>query len=216
MGMSDQYDDGRYDSGRTEPPVGRYYPDGILMPSDPSHDSGYTELAGGWCIPNSQMTGWPFGPRSLPITAVRGGIKYPTPQKETPMTRMTKAQIENELRLNTELMDTLRRSRAFLQEQAKSAIPAEPPSIFTMFTVAVRFKMRGKRYQFLILRAGGTYWTTGKDKNASFPSWEALCAWLEGPDVYDHSPVEILQGAGKVVSFESGRIESESTGQVPF
>lgn len=165
MGMSDQYDDGRYD------PV--------------------------------------FG-HGFHITAVRGGIKYPTPIKEThmPEPRMTKSQIANELRLNAELQETLRKRRVQLQKQARQAIPAEPQDPFVMFSVSVKFKMHGPSYHFLILKSGGHYWTTGTKKDQQvFSSWETLCEWLEGPEVYSHSDLVILKSAGKVVSFTSGAIE---------
>ena len=131
--------------------------------------------------------------------------------------RLTKAQIEHELRLNTELINTLQRSKVFLQKQLATALPAEPPSSNTMFTVSVRFAMRGKRYQFLILRSGGRYWTTGSGaEHKRFDSWEQLCQWLEGPSVYDHTNIEILKGAGRVVSFDTGTIVDEDKQQAPF
>jgi hypothetical protein len=148
----------------------------------------------------------------LPITAPRGGIKYPKPKGHTMPERLTKAQIEQELRVNDELINTLRRSRAFLQKQLATALPAEPPSNCTMFTVSVRFKMRGKRYQFLILRSGGRYWTTGTGADHKrFESWQKLCEWLESPDVYDHSDIEVLKGSGQQVSFDTGTLVSERT-----
>lgn len=121
--------------------------------------------------------------------------------------RMTKAQIEHELRINTELMTSLRTRRNQLKKAAATAIPAEPAG-HTMFTVSVRYSMHGKRYQFLILRHGKDYFTTGtKAEHQHFSSWAALCDWLEGPDIYDHTDLEILRSAGKVVSFDSGAIE---------
>lgn len=192
MGMSDQYDDGRYDSPSPRIEHGRYYPDGILSPE--------------------------LHPRyGLPIQAVRGGIKYPTPKGPTMPERLTKAQIAHELEVNTGLMSALRTRRNQLKKQMQTALPAEPPN-HTMFTVSVRFKMRGQRYQFLILKSAGHYWTTGTKKDQQvFSSWEALCEWLEGPDVYDHSDLEILQSSGKAVSFTSGAIERmDPAGEPPF
>jgi hypothetical protein len=130
---------------------------------------------------------------------------------------MTKAQIAQELATNAELMKALRARRHDLQKQAASALPAEPPSSCTMFAVSVMFKMRGQRYTFLILRSGGRYWTTGtKEGQMVFSSWDALCEWLEGPDVYDHSDIEVLKGAGMQVSFDTGTLVSEDTKQAPF
>lgn len=153
----------------------------------------------------------------LPIQAVRGGIQYPKPKGPTMPERLTKAQIEHELRLNDQLLKELRSRRQDLQRQAQTALPAEPPN-YTMFTVSVRFKMRGQRYQFLILRSGKKYFTTGtKVEHRMFDSWEKLCEWLEGPDVYDHSDLEILQSSGKAVSFTSGAIERmDPIGEPPF
>lgn len=154
----------------------------------------------------------------LPITAVRGGIKYPTPTKETHMPeRMTKSQIEHELRVNDELIKQLRVRRQDLQRQAATAIPAEPPSNCTMFSVDVQFKFRGKRYQFLVLRSGSKYFTTGSGpEHKKFENWAALCAWLEGPDVYTHSDLEVLKSGGTAVSFESGGLVTLSPDPVPF
>lgn len=181
MGMSDQYDDGRYDSR----------PGVIVSP------------------------GWPFNNLDCLLTPIRGGMKYPKP-KGTPMERQTKAQIAHELRLNAELQDQLRKRRIELEKDMKTAIPVEPHT-FTMFSVDVKFSMRGKSYQFLILRAGTKYFTTGStDKSAVFESWEALVNWLEGPDVYAHSDLEILQSAGKVVSFDTGAIEKIIGSEPPF
>lgn len=130
--------------------------------------------------------------------------------------RLTKAQIAHELRTNNELMNALRYRRGQLQQMAKKALPAEPPSSCTMFTVSARFTMRGKRYQFLILRSGGHYWTTGTRQDQQvFSSWETLCEWLEGPDVYDHSDIEVLKGAGMQVSFDTGELVSEDTAGLP-
>ena len=187
---------------------------------------GVIELPGGWRVPPDQAPELRdqhrISPelafvRAHPFTVQRGGIKYPTPTKETHMPeRLTKAQIEHELRLNTELINTLQRSKVFLQKQLATALPAEPPSSNTMFTVSVRFAMRGKRYQFLILRTERGYYTTGKDSHGYFPDWRALCQWLEGPDVYSHTALEILKSSGKGLSFETGRIENLDTGQAPF
>lgn len=174
-----------------------YYTDGILSPG-----FGYDP-------------GFGYG---LPLTAPRGGIKYPTPTKETHMPeRQTKAQIDQELQLNRTLIEKLRERQVELLAQQKVALPAEPPSSCTMFTVSVRFKMRGRRYQFLILRSGGRYWTTGTSPgHKRFDSWEKLCNWLEGPEVYDHTNIEILTGSGQVVDFNTGTIVSEDNQTPPY
>lgn len=138
-----------------------------------------------------------------------------TPPERTIMARMTKAQIEHELRINSQLTNTLRQRRLELQRQAKDAIPAEPHT-FTMFSVDVKYKMHGKSYQFLILRTPRGYYTTGQDKHGYFPTWEKFCEWLEGPDVYSHSDLEILKSADKVVSFGSGAIERIDKAEAPF
>ena len=173
-----------------------YYPDGILQPD----------------------LSWMLEGLAQGFRCDRGGIKYPTPKKETHMPeRQTKAQIQQELELNRNLIQQLRERQEDLLAAQKVALPAEPPSSNTMFTVSVRFTMRGKRYQFLILRSGGRYWTTGSGaEHKRFDSWEQLCQWLEGPSVYDHTNIEILKGAGRVVSFDTGTIVDEDKQQVPF
>lgn len=205
MGMSDQYDDGRYDSDVANAAAERLSRPGVIV------------SPGGWCTPADQMPGWPFNDLGRLLTPVRGGMKYPAhPQKGTTMPRMTKAQVEHELRINAELQEELRRRRVELQRQAKTALPVEPHT-FSMFTIDVKFKMRGKSYQFLVLRTAGGYFTTGNAKHGYFPTWEKFCEWLEGPDVYNHSDLEILQSSGKAVSFTSGAIERmDPAGEPPF
>lgn len=131
--------------------------------------------------------------------------------------RLTKAQIKHELEVNEQLRRTLAQRRRQLQQLDLTAFPVEPPNNCTMFTVDVKFQFRGKRYQFLILRSGGKYFTTGTSPtHQKFETWEDLCKWLEGDDVYSHSNLEVLKSAGVVVSFESGGLETIPTEDVPF
>jgi hypothetical protein len=173
------------------------------------------ELERGGTIDFLEDPGFGYG---LPITAVRGGIKYPAIKKETHMPeRQTKAQLQQELELNRNLIQTLRKRQEDLLAAQKVALPAEPPSSYTMFTVGVRFTMRGKRYQFLVLRSGRQYWTTGTGaEHKRFDSWEKLCEWLEGPTVYDHTNIEILTGSGQVVDFNTGTIVPEDNQTPPY
>lgn len=175
--MKDQYDDGRYDGAVTESPGGwrtpdsqrpewpfdRYYPDGILAPPPRlAHTSiGY-----------------------LPITARRGGIKYPT-QKENTVT--TPRDPEAELKVLNELRDELNARAAKLRKEIRDRVP-EPGPESDAFAIDVKFSTRGKPYRFLLLRTPGGWYTTGRaPENSFFPTWAALVAWLEGPDVAWHS-----------------------------
>lgn len=173
---------------------------------------GYLEMPGGWCIPADQIfEGW--GPLTAPQ-----GIMHPPTKKETHMPeRQTKAQIQHELEMNRSLIQQLRERQQDLLRAQKVALPAEPPSSYTMFTVSLRFKMRGQRYQFLILRSAGHYFTTGTKKDQQvFSSWDSLCEWLEGPEVYDHTNIEILTGSGQVVDFNTGTIVAEDNQTPPY
>lgn len=187
MSMADQYDDGRYDGAETE-------------------------------VYNAKTDQWlPAGDPRLPKPKRSNGWnQVNTRQKATTMPkRLTKAQIDHELRVNDQLIKELRNRRQDLQRQAQTALPAEPPNC-TMFKVRVQFKRGGRLYEYLILKSGGHYWTTGtKQDQQVFSSWETLCEWLEGPDVYSHSDIHILQNTGRVVSFTSGSIESTDE-QAPF
>jgi hypothetical protein len=142
----------------------------------------------------------------------------PKPKNETHMPeRQTKAQLEHELNLNRQLIQQLRERQQELLAKQKVALPAEPPSSYTMFTVSVRFNMRGRHYTFLILRSGGKYWTTGSGaEHKRFDSWEQLCQWLEGPKVYSHTNIEMLTGSGQVVDFNTGTIVAEDNQTPPY
>jgi hypothetical protein len=187
--MADQYDDGRYDSG-------------------------YTELAGGWRIPDSQMTGWPFGPRGilqperragpthamssigyLPITAVRGGIKYPTKGTTVPSLNSQLAALKNK-------QTNLAAEIANLEAKVKAQRPKAPPSHQNRWAIDVRFREGGMLYTFLILRAGGKFYTTGTGDDKVFFGWDELLHWLDGmvqhsamiPLVCDYEVPAALEG----------------------
>lgn len=109
--------------------------------------------------------------------------------------RLTKAQIEQELTLNRQLIQQLRARQDDLIAARNTALPAEPPADMYGDTLAVdvRFSTRGKPYRFLLLRTPNGWYTTGLHKaNNYFPTWEALAGWLTGPDVAWHSAMIAL------------------------
>lgn len=167
MGMSDQYDDGRYDGGDV-------------------HNAMIERMA-------ATSIGY------VPITARRGGIKYPTskgtpvattPKKLTPKQKVRK--LEAELDSNLTLQQTLAQEEGRLRADIrKYDIPDEPPARHDMFRVAVQFSARGPQYSYLLTRSGGRWFTTGtKEEHKVFPSWAALCEWLNG--TYWHSRLDVL------------------------
>lgn len=165
---------------------------------------GYTELAGGWCVPDSQMTGWPFGPRLpsrhypdgilepppgfdyrvdspprgmaytsiglVPITAVRGGIKYP---KGSPVAKTLNQQLAT---LRQEQLALAQRINVI--ERKVKARRTPPPGDQNAWTIDVRFEQDGKLYNYLILRTNGMYYTTGV-QDSFFRTWAGLLEWLD-------------------------------------
>ena len=178
---------------------------------------GYTELAGGWCIPDSQMTGWPLGPRLpsrhypdgilepppgfdyrvgpnesdlarladehgfahtsigyVPITAPRGGIKYPT-SKGTTM-----PSLNHQLTALKNKQANLAAEIANLERKVKASRATPPPADQNTWTIDVRFNPNGGLYNYLILRHGGVFYTTGTGTDGKFFTWGSLLDWLDG------------------------------------
>ena len=161
--------------------------------ADQYDDGGYTELAGGWCVPDSQMTGWPFGPRLpsrhysdgiladehgfahtsigyVPITARRGGIKYPTKGSAMPSMNHQLTALKNK-------QENLAAEIANLERKIKARRTA-PPATQSAWTIDVRFIPGGKLYRYLIVRVDGSFYTTGVE-NSAFTSWNDLLEWLD-------------------------------------
>lgn len=163
---------------------------------------GHTELPGGWCIPDDQMTGWPFNrsvtaiPPDFPfnnldrlLTPIRGGMKYPTQKGADVPKKLTAAQ---ELKLAEETRDLLDQKIEELREQAKrEAIPPAPrESLGEAFSIHVKFggTPRARSYRYLILRTPTGWYTTGLNREDSFfASWNALVKWLRQDSVAWHS-----------------------------
>jgi hypothetical protein len=186
MSMADQYDDGRYD--------------GDMNP-------GYIEMPGGWCVPAEQAPE-PFFPG-----ATRGGIKYPTPTKETHVGLTPKQKVrklEAELDSNLTLQKTLREEEVKLRNDIRRAdIPNQPPrDVGDMFRVVVQFTPRGPHYTYLLMRNANRWYTTGvSEEQKRFDSWTALAGWLNSTNW--HSDLQLLDEVGK--SFPT-----KHAGEVPF
>jgi hypothetical protein len=170
MSMADQYDDGRYDS---------------------RDEFGHVVLPGGWHVPASQMTGWPFGPRrldpgpghplGLPIHAPRGGIKYQQKGK-TPVAKTLEQQLtdlKRQHKATHENLGYLAERIAELDKKVK-ARRTPPDSKQFAWSIDVRFTPDGKLYQYLILRAGEVFYTTGTGLDGKFYTWGTLLEWLDG------------------------------------
>lgn len=178
--------------------------------ADQYDDGGYTELAGGWCVPDSQMTGWPFGPRLpsrhypdgiladehgfahtsigyVPITARRGGIKYPTPVK---LKGTAMSSLNSQLTTLKNKQENLAAEIANLERKIKTRRTA-PPLIQSAWTIDVRFTTDGKLYRYLIVRVAGRFYTTGTGDDGVFTSWTDLLDWLDGMN--EHSALVPLR-----------------------
>lgn len=120
----------------------------------------------------------------LPITAPRGGIKYPTPVKlkGTPVAKTLNQQLADLVRQHTEMGDTIEVLRRKVKTQRKS-----PPTGQSMWSIDVRFTSNGTAYKYLILRHGARYYSTGTGEDRVFYSWDSLLGWLDG--VSAHGPL---------------------------
>jgi hypothetical protein len=181
MGMSDQYNDGRYDALPDEDDFADtsigYVPvtaprGGIKYPPPPERNCVISP--GGWHTPVSQLTGWPF----------RGTLHYhPTKeenmQKSTPQEQLQKA-IEAQSKIG-QVIDSLK-------AQIAAEIPPTPrASLGEAFSVTVKFQRPGKSYRFLILRTERGWFTTGTANTGHFRTWKELVEWLHGGDLAWHS-----------------------------
>jgi len=68
----------------------------------------------------------------------------------------------------------------------------EPSKGQGRWAIDVRFTTGGKLYQFLVLRAGNRYYTTGTGEASVFPSWRSFLAWLDA-NVVEHSAMIPLE-----------------------
>lgn len=106
----------------------------------------------------------------LPITAVRGGIKYPskgTPVAQSPTQKL--AALKNK-------QENLAAEIANLE---RLLIRKAPPVEQAAWTIDVRFTSGGQLYNYLILRHNGVFYTTGTGSDGKFFSWTQVLAWLD-------------------------------------
>lgn len=144
--------------------------------------------------------------------ATRGGIKYPTPTKETHMALTPKDKVrklEAELDSNLTLQQTLKQEEQKLRDDIRKAdIPNQPPRDADKFAVVVQFTARGPHYTYLLARNANRWYTTGvSEEQKRFDSWSALCGWLNS--TYWHSQLEELATTGNT-------FPTEHSAQVPF
>lgn len=164
------------------------------MADVPDEDHGYYELPGGWCVPASQMTEYPLGPRGifrtpggtvladtsigrLPITAPRGGIKYPTPVK---LKGTAMPSLNHQLTALKNKQANLAAEIANLERKVKASRATPPPADQNAWTIDVRFNPNGGLYNYLILRHNGVFYTTGTGTDGKFFTWGSLLDWLDG------------------------------------
>jgi hypothetical protein len=145
----------------------------------------------------------------LPITAPRGGIRYPTP-KETDMP-------ENDYtdeQMLAEAMDYRRRLDEQIKKLQQRVMTSRYPKVpaakdGNMFGINIKFTPGGTVYRFLILRTPAKGWyTTGQaPETKHFEDWTALVDWLRGPDVYWHGEMYQLIESGLSVMQAEGRVK---------
>jgi hypothetical protein len=161
---------------------------------------GVIVLPGGWSVPADKMPGWPFDryyPNSadpipgfhpkygLPLTAPRGGIKYPSPKGNT------MPSLNNQLTALKNKQENLAAEIANLERKIKASRPAPPPLTQSAWTIDVRFNPNGGLYNYLILRHNGIYYTTGTGSDGKFLNWASVLEWLDG--MASHSALLPLQ-----------------------
>lgn len=105
-----------------------------------------------------------------------------------------------------------------IEEKLAVAYPAEPGQGHDRFRVLVQFGgPRSKKYEFLLLRSMGKWFTTGTaDENKVFPSWAALLDWLDGPDVRWHSDLQRLKLDAVAWHLRTGELIGNDEGESPF
>lgn len=132
------------------------------------------------------------------------------------MKKETRQQLATKIDRATATRSALGEDIVRWREQMKTAVPNPPAA--TMFTVDVRFSLRGNTYQFLVLRHGDRWYTTGsKAEHKMFPSWAAFVEWLESEEVYSHSDLEVLQAAGHAFNLDTGAyVDVTQHTNVPF
>lgn len=131
------------------------------------------------------------------------------------MSNLSKNQIQRNIDDAKAAKSALDRSIHEWEKLKKSAVIAQPATGI-MFTINVRFEFRGKEYQFLVLRHGERWYTTGTTPQTKmFPSWAKFVEWLE-EDVYQHSDLELLQSAGTAFNLDTGLFVKVPTELPPF
>jgi hypothetical protein len=206
------------------------FDDDIFEAQRDEMNPGYLVAPGGWSTPADVI------PQLL--TPVRGGMKYPA-RKEEPVAARTytnaerrknaqEARKRNEVKATTadiraelESLDGLAAKlverRMQLEQALATSKPTEPGPGHDRYSVQVQFAPRGKKYEFLLLRSGYRWYTTGtSEKTAVFYSWDQLVDWLTGPDVHWYSELRVLTKSGLAYSFGMGKVVDIDGGEPPF
>jgi hypothetical protein len=105
-----------------------------------------------------------------------------------------------------------------IEEALEVAYPAEPGPGHNRFSVLVQYGgPRSKKYEFLLLRCGGKWFTTGaSEDSAAFENWNALLDWLDGPDVKWHSDLQRLKLDVVAWDLRKGELVGNNEGEAPF
>lgn len=129
-----------------------------------------------------------------------------------------RAALMEKRRLAELLLDQIEEEIYDINERLEKAKPAEPGPGHDRFSVLVKFGgPRSKEYEFLLLRSGGKWFTTGTSVQAKvFESWDALVDWLEGSDVKWHSDLQRLTLSSEAWSLQTGALIVNGNGEAPF
>ena len=172
----------------------------------------------------------------------RGGIKYPTPTERIQAMEESRSYTIDEVRANNAkarskgalkesratliekrrlaelLLDQIEEEICEIDERLEKAKPAEPGPGHDRFSLLVQYGgPKSQKYEFLLLRKGKTWYTTGAGVDAKvFQSWDAVVDWIEGPNIKWHSDLQRLTLSSEAWSLESGTLVSNGNGEAPF
>lgn len=108
-------------------------------------------------------------------------------------TNKTSAQLRREL--NSMLTQAKQLSDALNDQEARERQAAPPEPEHSLFRISVQFNPGGVKYEYLVVRSGRRYYTTGSQANQKvFQNWQAFTTWLR-TETYWHSGMEPLEVA---------------------
>lgn len=130
-------------------------------------------------------------PKNQRITSTKGTTMALTPKQKV-------RKLEAELDSNLTLQQDLKKEEVLLRKDIKLADTPEPtPSMGTKWWISVQFHSGAKEYDYLVMRVGDVYYTTGTGKSAVFRTWWEFVAWLDAETIYHSAMVPLITTSGK-------------------